>query len=71
MPRAYRPWIVLGTFVFAAIATPSTDPFTMLFLAIPMVILFGISEVIARILDRRRDAADPMAGLGDDEMSPL
>jgi sec-independent protein translocase protein TatC len=68
---AYRPWIVLGTFVFAAVATPSTDPFTMLFLAVPMVILFAISEVIARILDRRRDAADPVAGLGDDEMSPL
>jgi sec-independent protein translocase protein TatC len=68
---AYRPWIVLGTFVFAAVATPSTDPFTMLFLAVPMVILFAISEVIARILDRRRDAADPVAGLDDDEMSPL
>ena len=68
---AYRPWIVLGTFVFAAVATPSTDPFTMLFLAVPMVILFAISEVIARILDRRRDEADPVAGLGDDEMSPL
>ena len=26
----YRPWIVLGTFVFAAVATPSTDPFSML-----------------------------------------
>ena len=32
----YRPWIVLGTFVFAAVATPSTDPFSMCFLAIPM-----------------------------------
>ena len=68
---AYRPWIVLGTFVFAAVATPSTDPFTMLFLAVPMVVLFAVSEVIARILDRRRDEADPVAGLADDEMSPL
>ncbi len=68
---AHRPWIVIGTFVFAAVATPSTDPFTMLFLAIPMVILFVISEVIARVLDRRRADADPVAGLDDDEMSPL
>jgi len=68
---AHRPWIVIGTFVFAAVATPSTDPFTMMFLAIPMVILFAISEVIARVLDRRRDRADPVAGLADDEMSPL
>ena len=36
-PRAgHRPWIVLGTFVFAAVATPSTDPISMLFLAAPM-----------------------------------
>jgi len=50
---AHRPWIVLGTFIFAAVATPSTDPFTMLLLAIPMLVLFVISEVICRVLDRR------------------
>jgi len=66
----YRPWIVLGTFVFAAVATPSTDPFGMLFLAIPMIILFGIAEVVARFLDRRRGrTAD--AELSDDEASAL
>lgn len=68
---AYRSWIVIGTFVFAAVATPSTDPFTMLFLAVPMVVLFGVSEVITRVLDRRRARVDPVAGLADDEMSPL
>ena len=31
-----RSWTILGIFVFAAIATPSTDPLTMLFLAVPM-----------------------------------
>lgn len=68
---AHRAWIVIGSFVFAAVATPSTDPFTMLLLAIPMVVLFGISEVIARLLDKRRAETDPAAGLGDDELSPL
>ena len=67
---AHRPWIVIGTFVFAAVATPSTDPFTMLFLAIPMLILFFVSEAICRVLDRRRDR-DELAGIGDDELSPL
>ena len=59
----YRPWIVLGTFVFAAVATPSTDPFSMCFLAAPMLVLFGISEVITRAIDRtraRRDEASPL-----------
>ncbi len=50
----YRPWIILGTFVFAAVATPSTDPFSMLMLALPMTVLFIVSEVIARLIDRRR-----------------
>ena len=36
----HRPWIIIGTMVFAAVATPSTDPFSMLMLAIPMLILF-------------------------------
>ena len=30
-----RPWTIIGIFVFAAVATPSTDPLTMLFLAVP------------------------------------
>jgi sec-independent protein translocase protein TatC len=69
---AYRPWIVLGTFVFAAVATPSTDPFTMIMLALPMTLLFLVSEVVARFVDRRRArAAGNLAGLGDDERSDL
>ena len=62
---------MVGTFIFAAVATPSTDPFTMLFLAVPMVVLFGISEVIARVLDRRRDEREERTALADDEMSEL
>jgi sec-independent protein translocase protein TatC len=49
-----RPWTILGIFVFAAIATPSTDPLTMLFLAVPMTLLYLISELIARFTDRRK-----------------
>jgi len=68
----HRPWIIIGTMVFAAVATPSTDPFSMLMLAIPMVILFMISEVICRILDRVRGRGvhrtDQWA---DDEVSPI
>jgi sec-independent protein translocase protein TatC len=50
----HRPWIVIGTMIFAAVATPSTDPFSMLMLAIPMLVLFALSEIIARISDRVR-----------------
>lgn len=60
----YRSIIVFGTFVFGAVATPSTDPFSMLALALPMTVLFLVAEVIAHILDRRkarRGTLDPMA----------
>ena len=68
---AHRPWIIVGTFVFAAVATPSGDPFTMTFMAVPMVVLFLVSEVIARFNDRRRAKRNINAGLSPDEASPL
>jgi len=67
----YRPWIIIGIFVFAAVATPSTDPFTMTIMAVPMVLLYGISEVIARVHDRRKAERGVNAGLSPDEASPL
>jgi sec-independent protein translocase protein TatC len=68
----YRPWIVIGTMVFAAVATPSTDPFSMLMLAIPMLILFLISEVIARVSDKVRGrGAHRTDQWADDQISPL
>ncbi len=70
--KQYRAWIILAVFVFAAVATPSTDPFSMLFLAIPMVILMMASEVIARLIDRRRGSRrDLNPDWADDEQSPL
>jgi sec-independent protein translocase protein TatC len=66
----HRPWIVIGTFVFAAVATPSTDPFSMLMLAMPMLALLLVSELIARFVDRRR-ARRPAERWDDDVASPL
>lgn len=68
----YRPWIVIGTFVFAAVATPSTDPFSMLMLAIPLLVLFIVAEIVARIVDRSRGrGATSTDQWGDDQVSPL
>jgi sec-independent protein translocase protein TatC len=41
-------------FVFAAIATPSTDPFTMCAMAVPMCVLFEGSVLFAVLHDRRK-----------------
>jgi sec-independent protein translocase protein TatC len=68
----HRPWIIIGTMVFAAVATPSTDPFSMLMLAIPMLVLFLIAEVIARLSDRaRRRNQESTKNWDDDQVSPL
>ena len=66
----YRPWIIVGTFVFAAVATPSTDPYSMLMLAVPMLVLVLASEVISRVLDHRRGRGETDA-LGRRRASPL
>ncbi len=49
-----RPYIIVGAVVFGAIATPTGDPFTLLLLAGPMCLLFGVAEILARMVDRRR-----------------
>ncbi|MEP6817823.1 MAG: twin-arginine translocase subunit TatC [Marmoricola sp.] len=67
----HRPWIIVGVFVFAAVATPSTDPFSMCFLAFPMLLLFGVSEVIARTVDRGRQRRDDENALSVDEASKI
>ena len=65
-----RPWTILGIFVFAAVATPTTDPLTMCFLAAPMTILYFVSEIIAKVTDRRRGRTRANE-TPDDEASPL
>jgi sec-independent protein translocase protein TatC len=68
----YRPWIIIGTFIFAAVATPSTDPFSMVMLAGPMLVLFVVAEVVARSIDRaRRRGAGSTDQWADDQQSPL
>ncbi len=67
----YRSWIIIATFTFAAVATPSTDPFSMLMLAIPMTVLFVISEVLARLLDKRRGRWSHQPVDDDDLASPI
>ncbi|RAY13989.1 twin-arginine translocase subunit TatC [Actinomadura craniellae] len=63
---------IFGIFVFAAVATPSADPFTMMALALPTVVLFEASVLLAIFNDRRRSRRpDPHAELADDEAAPL
>jgi sec-independent protein translocase protein TatC len=52
--RKWRRMIIFLVFVFAAVATPSPDPFSMLLLAVPCVVLVEAAEVFVWLNDRRR-----------------
>jgi sec-independent protein translocase protein TatC len=49
-------------FTFAAVATPSTDPFTMCAMAVPMVVLFEGAVLFAILRERRKARRDAERG---------
>jgi sec-independent protein translocase protein TatC len=66
--------MVAGIAFMSAVLTPSTDPITFAAMAVPITLLYGLCIGIAWVVDRgrgRRRAADPLAQLGDDELSPI
>jgi sec-independent protein translocase protein TatC len=72
--RAWRRGMIFGLFVFAALITPSQDPFTFTFMAIPLCLLYEVCIIIGRLRDRsrrRQQAQDGLAALADDEASRL
>jgi sec-independent protein translocase protein TatC len=62
--------MVLGVSVFAAVATPTGDPLSMLALAAPVTALYLVACAVSWLNDRRR-ARKSTAGPGPDEPSPL
>ncbi len=72
--RAWRRATIVAIAVLAAVLTPSTDPYTFAFMAIPLYVLYEVVIVIARTRERfrrRREAADPVHQVDDDTASPL
>lgn len=73
--RGWWRGIAFGVFIFAAVATPTGDPWTMLALATPMLVLLFASFGICWLNDRRRrrrgDLDDWGEDLDDEEASAL
>ena len=50
--RQARRWVAVGITIFAAVITPSQDPFSLLFMAIPMYIFYEIAIIVGRLMKR-------------------
>src|SRR5258707_7256710 len=66
----WRRMIIFAVFAFAAVCTPSPDPFSMLLLAVPCVALVEAAEIFAWANDRRRARRGVVySGLTPEEIS--
>jgi sec-independent protein translocase protein TatC len=50
--RHWRRWAIVGIVTFAAVITPSQDPYSLFFMAVPMYVFYEASIVIGRILKK-------------------
>ncbi|MCF2527437.1 twin-arginine translocase subunit TatC [Yinghuangia sp. KLBMP8922] len=67
-------WVVMGIFVFGAVATPTTDPLTMCLLSVPITVLYLVAVAFSLINDKRRGRSRKAAlggDVDDDEASAL
>ncbi len=72
--QRWRRGMFFGLAAFAALITPSQDPFTFLAMWLPLCAFYEVAILFARLhgaARRRRGDTSPYAGIGDDETSSL
>jgi len=50
--RKWRRWAIVGIFFFAAVITPSQDPYSLFLMAVPLCLFYEACIVIGRIMKR-------------------
>ena len=50
--RAWRRYVYFGLVIFAAIVTPTQDPYTMLLMTVPLVVFYEVAILVARLFKR-------------------